>query len=207
MSKKDNITLMQFFPVNAWSLKIKRTKKQKDALMKEIKKIKEEQIGNNKSNYGGYHSPLFKYYDLIGTPFEFIYDHIVSVINERIIPQTITHIKNQHRQITKENISALWFIINKEGDHNVIHTHPPGWLAGSYYVSVPKDSGSLVFHDCVPERKHQFMTNVSASIEPQENHLYLFPAWFPHSVKENKSNKERIVISFNIGRPDYIEKQ
>ena len=36
------------------------------------------------------------------------------------------------------------------------------------------------------------------NISPQEGLLILFPSYLFHSVKENNSGEERIVISFNI---------
>ena len=36
------------------------------------------------------------------------------------------------------------------------------------------------------------------SISPVEGSLVLFPSYLDHSVNENISNEERIVISFNI---------
>ena len=36
------------------------------------------------------------------------------------------------------------------------------------------------------------------SVNPVEGVLVLFPSYLDHSVNENKSNEERIVISFNI---------
>ena len=36
------------------------------------------------------------------------------------------------------------------------------------------------------------------SITPVEGGLVLFPSYLDHSVNENYSNEERIVISFNI---------
>ena len=35
-------------------------------------------------------------------------------------------------------------------------------------------------------------------ISPKEGALVLFPSYLDHSVNENLSNEERIVISFNI---------
>ena len=36
------------------------------------------------------------------------------------------------------------------------------------------------------------------SVSPKEGGLVLFPSYLDHSVNENLSNEERIVISFNI---------
>ena len=38
----------------------------------------------------------------------------------------------------------------------------------------------------------------SASIKINEGDLLIFPAYLPHSVEENKSNEDRVIVSFNI---------
>ncbi len=38
----------------------------------------------------------------------------------------------------------------------------------------------------------------AAALDIEEGDLLLFPAYLPHKVNENKSDKDRIVISFNV---------
>ena len=38
----------------------------------------------------------------------------------------------------------------------------------------------------------------SASIKINEGDLLIFPAYLPHSVEENKSEEDRVIVSFNI---------
>jgi len=38
----------------------------------------------------------------------------------------------------------------------------------------------------------------TASIEIKDGDLIVFPAYLPHSVEENKSNEDRVIVSFNL---------
>jgi len=42
------------------------------------------------------------------------------------------------------------------------------------------------------------LNSISASIKVNEGDLLIFPAYLPHSVEENKSDEDRVIISFNI---------
>ena len=100
----------------------------------------------------------------------------------------------------------MWAIINKKDDFNIIHTHPNSYLSAAYYVKAPKDCGQFTIENphsisrhSYPalEKKTEFNLKVE-KIEIEEGDLLLFPAYLPHGVQENKSNEDRIVISFNI---------
>ena len=72
---------------------------------------------------------------------------------------------------------------------------------------MPKDSGSLIFHDPRPQsevlsppKKPQESIHTAHRVTwtPKQNDILFFPSWLQHEVKENNSQEERIVISFNI---------
>ena len=44
---------------------------------------------------------------------------------------------------------------------------------------------------------NEFSTNI-VRIKPEEGKLLLFPSYLHHSVEENVSDEDRIVISFNL---------
>ena len=44
---------------------------------------------------------------------------------------------------------------------------------------------------------NELSTNI-VRIKPEEGNLLLFPSYLHHSVEENLSDEDRIVISFNI---------
>ena len=49
-----------------------------------------------------------------------------------------------------------------------------------------------------PIKEYNEISCEELKIEPEEGKLLLFPAYLQHSVEENLSEDERIVISFNI---------
>ena len=69
-----------------------------------------------------------------------------------------------------------------------------------------KNINDIVFYDPrpAPVYSHPNVVNPNLlnaqvnGISPKEGALVLFPSYLEHSVNENKSNEERIVISFNI---------
>ena len=73
-------------------------------------------------------------------------------------------------------------------------------FSGIYYIQ-GEDTGNLVFyntqnlmHDCYT--KSPFTKKFK--MNPKDNSLVLFPSWVPHEVEENKSDRQRINIAFNV---------
>ena len=110
----------------------------------------------------------------------------------------------KQKQIAK--INNMWAIINTGGSANLRHQHGNSTISGAYYVRAPKNSGDIVFYDPRPAPVYSHpnvlgpnLLNAQVNgITPKEGALVLFPSFLDHSVNENKSNEERIVISFNI---------
>mgnify|MGYP003302717124 CR=1 FL=1 len=73
-------------------------------------------------------------------------------------------------------------------------------------LKAPKNCGDIIFYDPRPAPVFYYPTALSSnllnaqvnSVTPKEGALILFPSYVDHSVNENLSNDERIVISFNI---------
>ena len=155
--------------------------------------------GNSHSNVGGWHSQNF---DIInpGPPQEFIFkfkDFLKSVVTDKL---GWKHVEGKGR------IVAMWAIINKKNSYNIKHNHPNCFLSAAYYVKAPKNSGSIQFYEPnevkvmrYPEiEKHTKYSAGIVNIEPNEGDLLIFPSYIYHSVQQNKSDEDRIVISFNI---------
>ena len=94
----------------------------------------------------------------------------------------------------------MWAIINKNGDFNILHTHPNCYLSAAYYVKAPEKCGrfqienpNIAKRNFYPEIKRK-----NAGIEIEEGDLLIFPGYLPHKVRANESNEDRIVISFNV---------
>ena len=111
---------------------------------------------------------------------------------------------DKQKQISK--INNMWAIINTGGSANLRHQHGNSTISGAYYVRAPINSGDIVFYDPrpAPVYSHPNVVNPNIlnaqvnSITPKEGALVLFPSYLDHSVNENQSKEERIVISFNI---------
>jgi uncharacterized protein (TIGR02466 family) len=104
-------------------------------------------------------------------------------------------------------ITGMWAVVNSPGSSNRLHNHPFNYLSGVFYLQVPKDSGSLIFHDPRPQSEvlsppkkqgENLHTAHRVTWEPKQNDLLVFPSWLQHEVEINNSQEERIVISFNI---------
>ena len=113
---------------------------------------------------------------------------------------------NWDKEKQEVNINNMWAIINTGGSTNLRHQHGNSTISGAYYVRAPINSGDIVFYDPRPAPVYSHPNVVKPNslnaqvnrISPKEGALILFPSYLDHSVNENHSNDERIVISFNI---------
>jgi hypothetical protein len=122
------------------------------------------------------------------------------------------------------DITGCWANINPTGGLNSPHTHPNNFLSGVYYVSLPANSGQIVFADPRPQaasilppagKWNKYVGN-EIKLEVKAGRMVIFPAWlagrmviFPawlvHSVPVNRSPEERISVSFNLMFKDFTE--
>lgn len=186
------------FPTPIWTIQFENYKIVNEEMYQFIKKEQNnDQKGINKSNVRGWHSKDFELNN--NEPQKFI--KFIS----NSIEQVMTDMKwEKNKQSVK--INNMWAIINTGGSANLRHQHGNSTISGAYYVRAPKDSGDIVFYDPRPapiyshpnvESPNLLNAQVN-SITPKEGALVLFPSYLDHSVNENLSNEERIVISFNI---------
>ena len=187
-----------FFPTPVWTLQLDNYQSINEQMYKFIKITQsKDQQGINKSNIKGWHSKDFNMQE--NEPKNFI-KFILPAIE-----QVITDM-NWERQKQSININNMWAIINTGGSANLRHQHGNSTISGAYYVRAPKNSGDIVFYDPRPAPVYTYPKAVNPNllnaqvngISPKEGALVLFPSYLDHSVNENLSNEERIVISFNI---------
>ena len=187
-----------FFPTPVWALQLDNYKEINEQMYTFIKKTQNnDQIGINKSNIKGWHSKDFDLQETVTKNFiEFISPAIEGVITDM----------NWEKEKQKININNMWAIINTGGSKNLRHQHGNSTISGAYYVRAPENSGDIVFYDPRPAPVYSYPKAVNPNIlnaqvngiSPKEGALVLFPSYLDHSVNENLSNDERIVVSFNI---------
>ena len=186
------------FPTPVWTIQLDNYKNVNEEMYNFIKSNQEkDEIGINKSNVKGWHSKDFNLNDK--EPQNFI-SFILPAIEKVMIDM------NWEKEKQTAKINNMWAIINTGGAANLRHQHGNSTISGAYYVRAPKNSGDIVFYDPrpAPVYSHPNVVNPNLlnaqinGVSPKEGALVLFPSYLDHSVNENLSNQERIVISFNI---------
>lgn len=106
-----------------------------------------------------------------------------------------------YKKVKDEKITmATWTNVNDPKSKNVVHAHKEFSFVGLYYIDA-EGTGDLIFHnpinllsDCNP--KSPFVRTVS--YPPKNGNLLLWPAWVPHEVEINNSDRYRINMAFDI---------
>ncbi|HJO14178.1 MAG TPA: TIGR02466 family protein [Alphaproteobacteria bacterium] len=194
--KKSELHLTFSTPI--WTSIIPNYKDVNDKMLEYIKSLQlQNPEGIAKSNLFGWHSP---YFHLEKDEPRFFVNSIANSLNE-VFRNMGWNIKDQETKIT-----SMWSIVNKQNASNARHIHSNNYISAAYYVKAPQKCGDIVFYDprSVTNFRHpkiskpnKLNTNIF-SVQPKEGLLVLFPSYLHHSVDMNKSNDERIVISFNI---------
>ena len=83
-------------------------------------------------------------------------------------------------------VKDMWGMIYKKNDYAIVHDHWPALWSGVYYINAPKGSGDL------------YWPQLKKSMTPQKNTVVLFDGYLRHGVKPNRSDDERIAVSFNL---------
>ena len=197
MSKSE---IIKIFPEPVFKYTLDDFEKHNKELSRYIYKLsKNDKDGINKSNRGGWHSQNFNLSDINSVQHKF---------GLKLQKYILDAFQNFGWKIKNKNIKIkeMWAIINKKDDFNVVHTHPNCFLSAAYYVKAPKNCGKFLIDNPNLAKRHYYPEMVGpnelncevTSIDINEGDLLLFPSYLPHKVAPNKSNEDRIVISFNI---------
>ena len=187
-----------FFSTPVWTAKFEEYEEVNNEIYKYIKKLQQNDTsGIIKSNIKGWHS---KDFNLKENELQNFIKMISPKISEAIADM------NWETKIQKIKIANMWAIINMGGAANSRHHHGNCTLSCAYYVKAPNNSGDIVFYDPRPAPVYSHpnsngpnsLNAMVNAISPTEGGLVIFPSYLDHSVNENLSNEERIVISFNI---------
>jgi uncharacterized protein (TIGR02466 family) len=190
--------IFKFFPEPVFKYKLKDFNDLNEELSKYIYKLRDEdKDGLERSNRGGWHSKNFE----LG-----VQNSIQQKFAVKVQKYIINAFQSYGWKTENIRIKEMWAIINKKEDFNVVHTHPNCHLSAAYYVKAPANCGrfqvenpNIVMRHSHPEIQIKNELNLEvAGIEINEGDLLLFPGYLPHKVKRNESNKDRIVISFNV---------
>ena len=195
-----NYQIYKLFPTPVFHFRVENYQKLNTELENYILNLrKKDEKGQKKSNAGGWHSHNF---DLNNdnTAKKF------AKISEEFYKKVIINEMGWKYDSNKVKMEAMWSIINKKGSFNIQHNHANAYLSSAYYVRYPEKSGSIKFFDPREQKNIRYpkiknYTDISAvitEITPKEGDLLIFPSYLYHSVGENLSKDDRIIVSFNI---------
>lgn len=100
-----------------------------------------------------------------------------------------------------------WVNISPPGASNSVHYHANCHFSGVYYISLQEpECGSIFFRDprvasrmlTYPAVRPSEFTTSEVRMRPEEGRLYVFPGWLEHGVEVNRSDRDRVSISFNV---------
>lgn len=111
-------------------------------------------------------------------------------------------------------VTGCWANINAPGTGHRLHSHRNNFLSGVYYVQVQEQADTINFFDPRPQAgvirppaSQSTAENTEvASLRVTNGTLLLFPAWLPHAVDVNRSQRPRISLSFNLMFRDFAER-
>jgi uncharacterized protein (TIGR02466 family) len=110
-------------------------------------------------------------------------------------------------------ITGCWANINAPQTSHREHIHPNNYLSGVYYVQADDGANQFTIDDPRPQR-HMIKPRVVEStpfngarfnLPVKPGDMLVFPAWLPHSVDFNRSNRVRISVSFNAMFENFAE--
>lgn len=101
----------------------------------------------------------------------------------------------------KAEIETSWLSLTKTGLSSHIHDHGTSHISGVYWFKTNGLDGDIVFRNSYKALKCNPIGSSFAhenSFPPEQGRIILFPGFLDHSVDENKTNEDRISLSFNI---------
>lgn len=110
-------------------------------------------------------------------------------------------------------ITGCWANVLAKGAAHRAHSHPNNFLSGAYYVRTHPGADTINFHD--PRNQTNIIrppvVELTAEntdqvvVKVRNGTLLLFPAYLHHSVDPNRSEHERVSLSFNVMFSSFTE--
>lgn len=101
-----------------------------------------------------------------------------------------------------------WANVNRNGDYNIVHTHPNCMWSGVYYVALGEPDKSIPYSGLLelldPRESANYIQiqntvlDARTFIENIPGRMVLFPSWLKHMVHPFIGSGNRISIAFNV---------
>jgi len=187
-----NVTHQDLFPTRIWKFDLSAFSAHFPAWRDEVDAMRAEQPSpSGRSNRGGWNSDK-------------------TVFERRVFAQLAQSVHQSLgyalRQMTGTEVpirSEAWVNMHERGSYNATHVHQGALLSGTFYLTVPEGSGTLIFRDprpgvnLSPFRGSGINSAQNIQVAPYEGLLVLFPNWLEHEVAPHESDAPRVAIAMN----------
>ncbi len=191
------ITAQPLFPSLVWTTLFDDRESFNERMLKAARELREKDpVGVSRTNLEGWQSDNI----LQNLPeFEEMNTRILQACERIAESQNFVQGLNYRHQ--------AWVNISPPGASNQVHFHANCYFSGVYYLSVKApECGSIFFRDprvasrmmTYPAEKLTAFTATEIRFPPEAGRLYVFPGWLEHGVDMNRSDEDRIGISFNV---------
>ena len=97
---------------------------------------------------------------------------------------------------------ASWFAKFKPGDFANNHRHTPSDIAGVYYYKISGEQSGLNVECSNPLIDSNYVTcspfGGATEFPAEVGTILLFPGYVPHFVSQNRTDEDRVSVSFNL---------
>lgn len=117
------------------------------------------------------------------------------------------YIKNTFDCKQEFYITNSWMAFSKPGESHHVHFHPNSIISGVLYLQAVDDCGDIILHHKSSLRynfdfsydlnSYNIFNSQTWKYKVSTGNIILFPSWVNHSVEENKSHQDRIILGFN----------
>lgn len=122
------------------------------------------------------------------------------------IVNQVTEFSKHYNSTASYKINQCWINVYHKDDFQESHIHPGFDFSAVYFVSIPANSGKLIFEntaamlDMRPIKTNQEtdLNSTAAVYAPVEGQLVIFRSNLRHGVYPHNSNEPRISLAFNL---------
>tara|TARA_B100000085_G_C18339477_1_gene429696 strand:+ start:102 stop:674 length:573 start_codon:yes stop_codon:yes gene_type:complete len=182
------------FSTNIWKVNVEEWKNVKNDIL--------DLIPNISDNYSsaGRSANQFKQYKPFYTDYFDLDSEQLSEYRNKFLDLVSPYIKKFAKLTPKQRISSIRHVwCQKYGklSHHRVHDHGSVGYSAVFYASVDESSGSGTYF--ISSYIDEYGERPEFKIKVKEGDLVFFPSYLLHGSPLNESNKERIIISFNMG--------
>ena len=113
----------------------------------------------------------------------------VEYFKKFILDDFIEHSGSVFKGYSKIDISKFWFQVYKKNDFHEEHTHGRAHFTNVFYIQLPEQN---------LKTKIKMPNDSLVDFEAKEGQIITFPAFCRHSSPINTSDRDKVVISFNL---------